>query len=164
MYNQQVNFDQATPQLTQLFLFTNDRSYGAMMEVFDSGADLSWSQRDPSAKDLKGLWSHTYQLWMSRDAKKAQDVMMPIQESAFPSDEIPAPQTAETSTKNPDSGNPEGANRERERDADWGKTEIDRWLTKIDVNCCRAPSAQMAHCLKEAGYDKKIISRCRELR
>ena len=114
MYNRQVNFDQSTPQLTQLFLFTNDRPYGAMMEVFDSGADLSWSQRDPSAKDLKGLWSHTYQLWRSRDAKKAQDVMMPIQESAFPSDEIPAPQTPIPAPKT-DSVNPEGVNRERLR-------------------------------------------------
>ena len=51
-----------------------------------------------------------------------------------------------------------------EKESDWGKTEIDRWLTKIHVNCGHVPSAQMAHCLKEAGYDKKIISRCRELR
>ena len=66
-----------------------------------------------------------------------------------------------TSTKNPTRATQKEST---EKESDWGKTEIDRWLTKIHVICGHAPSAQMAHCLKEAGYDKKIISRCRELR
>ena len=126
-----------------------------MMEVFDSGADLSWSQRDPSAKKFKCLWQHSYQLWKSRYSKKAQDVMLSIQESACPGVEVPPPQTPIPAPRTPV---PTTKKESTDKDTEWGKTEVDRWLTKIHVNCGHAPSAQMAHCLKEAGYDKKIIS------
>ena len=102
MYNRQVNFEQTTPQLTQLFLFTNDKQYGAMMEAFDSGTNLSWSQRDPTAEDLKGLWAHSFQVWKSKDQKNARELLGTTQDScmsahvdvACPSDEIPPPATS----------------------------------------------------------------------
>ena len=79
------------------------------MEAFDSGTNLSWSQRDPTAEDLKGLWAHSYQLWRSREFKKAQDVMLAIQASALPTDEIPAPQTPNPAPMTPDQTTKKGA-------------------------------------------------------
>ena len=124
-----------------------------MVEAFDSGDDLSWSQRDPTAEDLQGLWAHSYQLWRSREFKKAQDVMLAIQASALPTDEIPAPQTPIAAPKTPEQTTKKKS--AEEEDPDWGKTDVDRWLTKIHVSCGHVPPAQMAHCLKEAGYDMK---------
>ena len=86
--------------------------------------------------------------------------MLSNQESACPGIEIPAPQTPIPAPKTPTLTTQKES---KEKEAEWGKTEIDRWLTKIHVNCGHAPSAQMAHCLKEAGYDKKQ-KRCRELK
>ena len=47
--------------------------------------------------------------------------------------------------------------------SDWGHTDLDRWLTKIHINVGHIPGPQMAHCLKEAGYDKTTVNRARNL-
>ena len=104
--------------------------------------------QDPKAQQLAGVWSHSHSLWLSREHQRARDLASALEATCFNGEEEP------TAVEPPD----------QEPAHDWGNTDLDRWLTKIHINTGHVPGSQMAYCLKEAGYDKTVVSRCRELR
>ena len=55
LYVRQHFHDLSEPMICQLFLFTNDPSYGALMEVNDHGdSSAPWCDDGPTAGDLAG--------------------------------------------------------------------------------------------------------------
>ena len=166
LYERQFYFDTAVPKVTHLYLYTNDPTYGALMEASDRGHDtIPWSEIEPSFEDLAGLWKHTLNLWTSHDNQRSRDLLTKIESSASVDDTclngeegdpppmappgIPPPQTPIPAPRTPAPPPPPPV-------GDWGHTDLDRWLTKIHVNTGHTPGAQMAHCLKEAEYDKQL--------
>ena len=46
---------------------------GALMDVVNHGAsDTPWDEKEAQVGALSGLWSHSYQLWTSRDKQHAR--------------------------------------------------------------------------------------------
>ena len=75
--------DLQEPQVTELYLFTNDPTYGALMEASERGHDsIPWSSSELTAQDLSGIWSRTYQLWTSRDQDAAGRLMQKMEDLA----------------------------------------------------------------------------------
>ena len=93
--------------------------------------------------------------------------MLSIQESACPGDvveetdlpgvTVPPPQTPIPAQKTP-MATPKKET--EEKDAGCGKTDVDRWSTKIHVNYGHVPAPQLAHCWKEAGYNEYLLGQC----
>ena len=84
LYERNYYFDKPSPEVTELYLFTNDPSYGSMMQISDRGSDqIPWSEYEPTSDQLSGVWMHTYNLWTSRDQQQARDLMTNIETSSF---------------------------------------------------------------------------------
>ena len=141
----------------------------------EGDGSVPWCTDDPNACDLAGLWNRTYQLWTSRDRQAAEDELLRMETSASvdealvtiateqglqpgSSTDAPPPRTPVAAPRTP-GGEPSEAT----PTSDCGHTELDRWLTKIHINVGHIPGPQMAHCLKEAGYDKTTVNRARNL-
>jgi hypothetical protein len=173
LYTRRYFHDMATPQVSELYLFTNDPTYGALMEAHhDGGPSIPWAKQVPSAEDLSGLWSRSYQIWTSRDQEDTGRLIDRLEERACFADEDALVTRAEEQGLNPGSssdGLPPGlppkppVAQSETPSVDWGHTDVDRWLTKIHVNVGHVPPKQMAHCLKEAGYAPEFVNRARHL-
>eukprot|EP00974_Lingulodinium_polyedra_P025694 2482990-Lingulodinium_polyedra.AAC.1 len=55
MYYRRSSKGLESGKLTDLFLFTNDVNYGALMALGDSCDDRAWLDTEPVASDLSGL-------------------------------------------------------------------------------------------------------------
>ena len=99
LYTRQAYFDLSEPQVCQLFLFTNNPTYGALMESREIGdSSVQWTSQDPTSHQLTGVCTQPMSTWTSREHQKARYLALALDDKCAhgaEEPEVPVPEQPE---------------------------------------------------------------------